>query len=186
MEKKRKSSRRDAGGRSFSYRRSNALLDVNEDDDWEQVSAVGLGKVERAGVKRKLGELEEEGYAKGLKVPLSVAETFPLSHGLLGSVDAQVFMSKRATRVNREEKSEVKPETMLDERDRCHRVLTNAPMNEARENHACELNALHSLFKARESELSQARDKRLVERKQLRTERDEKSSSYTEVLSTVR
>lgn len=45
---------------------------------------------------------------------------------------------------------------------------------------------MRSLLKTRKSELLQERDERMVEQERLRTECDEKSSRYRNVLSTVR
>lgn len=60
--------------------------------------------------------------------------------------------------------------------------LVDAQMKEAREDCDGKLDIHHNLFKARDSELLQERDKSLAEQEQPRTDRDEITSRYHEVL----
>lgn len=75
---------------------NDTLLDVNEDDDWELKGAVGLDTVDRAGLKRKMQELQEECRAMKGEAPTSVAEAFTLTNEQLGIVDARMSKVKRA------------------------------------------------------------------------------------------
>lgn len=80
---------------------SDAFLNVIEIEDWELEGAVGLDKVERVAVNRKLCELQEKRRSKKQKVPTSVSELFTFANKLLGSADAHMSIAKHAIRVNR-------------------------------------------------------------------------------------
>lgn len=59
------------------------------------------------------------------KVSTSVAKTLTLASEWLGSLDAHTSMSEHASRLSREEESEVKLETMVDKQNRNLKTLAN-------------------------------------------------------------
>lgn len=114
-----------------------------------------------------------------------VTNAFTLASALLGSVEDYSCLTERATSQNHAEEPEVCLESMALEWDGNRKALANAQVKGIYECQARKLDTLSASFKERKSELFQERDKWVVERMQLRTERDEKSSRYRDVLSSV-
>lgn len=162
-----------------------ALLGGNKDDDSKLKLAVGLDKVELAGVKRILRELQRKCRTERRKVPTPVADAFTLANELDSSFNVHMSMAERATLLNREKKLGVKPGTMTDEWDGSRKSLVDAEMKGTRENGLRELDAFCNSFKTWRTGLLQMSDEWMVKRGQLRTECDEKSSQYHNVMSRI-
>lgn len=73
----------------------------------------------------------------------------------------------------------------MHEQNGSRKALGDAQRKEICGDHICKLDALRSPCRARKSELLQERYQWMVEQEQLRAVRDEKSSCYHKILSTV-